>query len=389
MNARPAPRLFSVVLTTFLMTFGCHFCLAAESSFIHSLEKTVLLPVVDETPGAAVVVVVDGEVVLQKSWGVRKAGKPAPVTPYTLFRIASLSKTFASAAASILVEETPTSWKTPVVQSVSELKFKRSDYGNKINLAHLMSQSSGLMPHAYTDLVEDNMPYERILQRLHKVDFVCAPGDCYGYQNVVFSIVGDVVEANTGLDYAAFVESRIFVPLKMQRASFGRDSFIKDSNHAEPHIWTGRVWAATRTTDHYYRISPAAGINASIDDMRAWLMAQLGHEPDVLSVQMLDQMQTGVIRTTRQQAHYRSRRGLANIQYGLGWRTFDYKGETGFVQHGGYVKGMRSEMVFNRKLQTGMVFLTNSEPNRLGDLVFDFLDLHHDRASSTAAIVAD
>jgi beta-lactamase class C len=40
------------------------------------------------------------------------------------------------------------------------------------------------------------------------------------------------------------------------------------------------------------------------------------------------------------------------------------------------VKGMRSEMVFNRQLQTGMVFLTNSEPRELGNLVFDFLDLY-------------
>ena len=220
------------------------------------------------------------------------------------------------------------------------------------------------------------MSYDRILGKLNKVDFVCAPGECYGYQNVVFSLVGDVVKANTGMNYTAFVEDKIFTPLKMSRASFGRESFLSDSNHAEPHIWTGKKWSATRTTDHYYRIPPAAGVNASISDMRAWLLAQLGHTPEVLSKSMLDEMQTGVISTTRHQAHYRWRRGIDNVKYGLGWRTFDYGRDKGFVQHGGYVRGMRSEMVFNRELQTGMVFLTNSEPNRLGDLVFDFLDMY-------------
>jgi beta-lactamase class C len=246
-----------------------------------------------------------------------------------------------------------------------------------------------LIPHAYTNLVEDNVSYEQILGRLNKVDFVCAPGDCYGYQNVVFSLVGDMVQANTGLDYPAFVQSRLFDPLKMLRASFGHDSFTKDSNHAEPHVWTGKVWSPIRITEHYYRIPPAAGINASIDDMRVWLLAQLGHQPEVLSEQMLDHMQTGVIRTTRQQAHYRWRRGIDNVQYGLGWRTFDYRAIKGYVQHAGYVKGMCSQMVFNRKLQTGMVFLTNSEPHRFGDMIFDFLDLYQDMALRNTAVVAE
>lgn len=359
-----------------------------KAEFVEALERDVLSPIVSTVPGSAVVVVVDGEVVLQKTWGVRQSGDRQPVTPYTLFRIASISKTFASAAASILVEETPISWQTPVMDRVDNLQFKRLDYGQRINLEHLMSQSTGLMPHAYTNLVEDNMSYERILKRLNRVQFVCAPGDCYGYQNVVFSLVGDVVKAETGQSYSNFVEKKIFEPLKMHRASFGREAFVSDSNHAKPHIWTGEDWRPTRTTHHYYRIPPAAGVNASIDDMRAWLLAQLGQDPKVLNERMLDELQRPVISTTRQQAHYRWRRGISNTGYGLGWRVFDYKDFEGFAQHGGYVKGMRSEMVFNRELQTGMVFLTNSEPRNLGELVFDFLDMYERFAVSRSQEIA-
>ncbi|MFT7684803.1 MAG: beta-lactamase class C [Candidatus Azotimanducaceae bacterium] len=378
MKSRSLPLLLSLSFSCLSLSFCAQSSFAEMRSddFVSKLEREYLRPIVEKAPGAAIVVVVDGQVVLEKTWGVRKEGYPELVTPATLFRIASISKTFASAAASILVEETPLSWQTPVLESVGHLKFKRSDYGKLINLNHLMSQTSGLMPHAYTNLVEDNMSYERILKRLHKVDFVCPPGKCYGYQNVVFSLIGDVVKANTGMDYQSFVKNKLFTPLSMTRASFGRENFLQDNNHAEPHVWNGNRWKPARTTHHYYRIPPAAGVNASIDDMRAWLMAQLGHKPEVLSEKMLNQMQTGVIKTTRQQAHYRWHRGIENVHYGLGWRTFDYAGQTGFVQHGGYVKGMRSEMVFNRQLQTGMVFLTNSEPRELGNLVFDFLDLY-------------
>ena len=382
MRARPVPIFF---IRLFILYLGLTASALASPTdvFVEKLESELLLPIIDAVPGSAIVVVVDGEVVLQKTWGVREAGSLEPITPFTVFRIASISKTFASAAASILVKETPLSWQSPVMDSVKHLNFKRRDYGHQVTLEHLMSQSTGLMPHAYTNLVEDNMPYERILKRLNRVDFVCRPGDCYGYQNVAFSLVGDVVEAETGLDYPTYVQQKLFEPLRMQRASFGRDAFLSDSNHAKPHIWTGSDWRPTRTTDHYYRIPPAAGVNASIDDMRAWLLAQLGKEQGVLNDEMLDELQRGVISTTRQQAHYRWRRGIKNVSYGLGWRVFDYKEHAGFVQHGGYVRGMRSEMVFNRELQTGMVFLTNSEPRDLGDLVFEFLDLHEQFEASS------
>jgi beta-lactamase class C len=349
-----------------------------EQRFAHDLEQKVLSPLTNTTPGAAVVVVVDGKVVLQKTWGVQTAGELEPVTTETLFRLASISKTFASAAAAILVNESTVEWQSPIKDSLAELNFKRRDYGDEISLKHIMSQSSGLMPHAYTNLVEDNMSYNRILKRLNRVDFICAPGECYGYQNVVFSLVGDVVAANTDVNYEGYVTQKIFQPLKMTRASFGRQAFMNDPNHAEPHIWTGTRWRKTRTTDHYYRIPPAAGVNASIEDMTQWLLAQLGHDPIVLSSEMLEKMHSPVIKTTLRQAHYERRRGLANTAYGLGWRLFDYGKDTGFVHHGGYVRGMRSEMVFSPALQTGMVFLTNSEPGQMSNLVFEFLDLYQD-----------
>lgn len=346
------------------------------SEFVSQVEHTILKPRVAEAPGAAAILVVDGKVVLQKAWGLKHAAGADKINHDTLFRLASVSKTFASAAASILVKETDLSWQTPVISTVGGLNFKRTDYGDRINLAHLMSQSTGLIPHAYTNLVETNLSYKQILSRLDKVDFVCPPGKCYGYQNVVFSLVGDLVKAKTGKSYAQFVDDKIFTPLDMQRASFGKPAFAKDQNHATPHVWNGKSWSKTATKVNYYRIPPAAGVNASINDMRAWLLAQLGQNPDVLSLSMLDDMQTGVISTTRQQAHYRYHKGISNVHYGLGWRTFDYGKQKGFVQHGGYVKGMRAEMMFNRELQTGLVFLTNSEPKKLTELVFEYLDLY-------------
>jgi beta-lactamase class C len=353
--------------------------LAHSDGFAAKFETDYVLPLVEQSPGGALVIVENGKVVLQQVYGVRNQRESELVTAETLFRIASLSKTFASAAASILVEESALTWQTPLKPNLTHVNFKESGYGSQINLKHLMSQSSGLMPHAYTNLIEENMSYRRIIDRLDRVDFVCAPGKCYGYQNVVFSLIADLVESETEFGYPEFVDENLFKPLAMSRASFGHKSFVNDPNHARPHVWTGTRWRPVKPTSHYYKVAPAAGVNASIGDMREWLLAQLGNNPEVLPSDMLDEMHQGIIRTSRHQAHYPYRKALGKVYYGLGWRVFDFGGAKGFVHHGGYIKGMCSTMVFHRESGTGMVLLTNSESRGMNDLVLDFAAAHADR----------
>lgn len=368
---------YHLLLLSFVFALLPHRALA--DGFAAKFESDYVLPLVEQSPGGALVIVENGKVVLQQVYGVRSERESDPVTTETLFRVASLSKTFASAAASILIEESPLTWQAPLKPNLTHVNFKESGYGGQINLKHLMSQSSGLMPHAYTNLIEENMSYRRIVDRLDRVDFVCAPGKCYGYQNVVFSLIADLVESETELDYPGFVDANLFKPLAMSRASFGYKSFVDDPNHARPHVWTGKRWRPVKPTSHYYKVAPAAGVNASIADMREWLLAQLGNNPEVLPADMLDEMHQGIIRTSRREAHYPYRKALGNVYYGLGWRVFDYGGAKGFVQHGGYIKGMCSTMVFHRESGTGMVLLTNSESRGMNDLVLDFAAAHADR----------
>ena len=362
---------------------------AHSDGFAAKFESDYVSPLVNQSPGGALVIVESGRVVLQKVYGVRTEGAAELVTDETLFRIASLSKTFASAAASILVEESPLTWQMPLKPSLAHVKFKKPGYGGQISLKHLMSQSTGLMPHAYTNLIEENMSYRRIVDRLDRVDFVCAPGECYGYQNVVFSLIADLVASETELDYPEFVDAHLFKPLAMTRASFGHEPFVNDSNHARPHVWTGSRWHPVKPTSHYYKVAPAAGVNASISDMREWLLAQLGKNPEVLPVEMLDRMHGRVIRTSRHEAHYPYRAALGNVYYGLGWRVFDYGAAKGFVQHGGYLKGMRSTMVFHRQSGTGMVMLMNSGALGMNSLVLDFAAAHADRLKKIPLRLAD
>jgi len=349
---------------------------ATASDFADQFESRYVEPIASETPGSALVVIHNGEVVLQKAYGVVEAGSREAVTDDTLFRLASLSKSFASAAASILVRDTSVTWQTPLKSHLNDLHFKEPVLGEQINLKHIMSQTTGLMPHAYTNLIEDNQSYDRILGKLHRVDFICEPGSCYGYQNVVFSLVGDIIEKQSGKTYADFVSERLFQPLAMNNASIGLQPLLADENYARPHVFRDGEWRPVSITPHYYRVAPAAGANASIRDMAQWLNAHLGQAPSVLTPALLEQLHQPRTPTSRRQAHYRTSKGLGKVHYALGWRVFDYADMSQFVHHGGYVRGSRSEMIFNRELGLGLAFLANGADRSIGDLTFAFLDFY-------------
>ncbi|RYZ99488.1 MAG: class A beta-lactamase-related serine hydrolase, partial [Moraxellaceae bacterium] len=139
-------------------------------------------------------------------------------------------------------------------------------------------------------------------------------------------------------------------------------------------------------TENYYRINPAAGANASITDMSRWVLAQMGHHPNVLPPHTLKAVHGKVTKNTPAQSHYGAADGVTNTHYGMGWRVFDYRGDKNFIHHGGYVLGFRSEMVINPELQIGMVILSNS--NKLpGSIIFKFLDAYEDEKRGPRKIV--
>ncbi len=321
-------------------------------------------------PGAAVVWVVDGKVQPMLVHGFQSLDDIRPVTEETLFQLASLSKSFAAAAVSVAVAQGQLRWGMPVRQLLPTVRWSDSEFGSKLRVFHLANQSTGLLPHAFTNLVEDRVSYSRMVSRLNEVPFICAPGSCYSYQNVAFSLVGDVIRAGTGVGFSDYVQRHLFARLKMPTASLGAAALV-DGRMASAHVFFDDRWRPVEHSKRYYKVLPAAGVNASISDMKRWLLAQLGLI-DGFTKEQLDTLQNRYIVSDRDGGHYPEDARIQQVGYGLGWRTFSFSGLSGFAHHGGYVRGMRSEMVFHRRLRSGMVFLTNSEPSKLNEISLFF-----------------
>ena len=364
-------------LVAFIVLVTANFCVAQPAKevfqlfFEHYLNKNIN----PQVPGYAIGIFAKGTTFTQ-TFGVRKLGVVEKIDEETVFRLASVSKTFTPAAV-VLMEDSMLNLDSTINSYLPNLQLSNPDYQSQITVRHILSHTTGIMPHAYTNLVQANVPYEKIVKKLKNVEFVCMPGDCYGYQNVVYNLAGDVIAKAGKTTYEKMVENKLFSPLGMTKSSFGLNNFLSEKNRAIPHrrIRRDTKWLAVKPKSNYYQLSPAAGVNASLNDMMNWLGAQLGKFPDVLSHTDLDHIHRPYIKTSRRRAHYgrKSWNGVSNTFYALGWRTFSFNGEENFIHHGGWVEGVRVEMVLNRRLDMGMVFLTNSEPAVAGDIVPMFI----------------
>ncbi|OAN11699.1 serine hydrolase [Photobacterium jeanii] len=346
---------------------------APKDEIVYALDEKVRAAVASKIPGASLAVIINGQIRLLRGYGVTKTGTKQQMSSATRFPLASISKTFASAATSLLVDKQLLDWDTHVVPYLEHVEFSDPQQGSAVTLRHLLSHTTGLVPQAYSDLLEDNVSYRRIRQMVKLIDFVCAPGNCYGYQNVIYNLSAEMIAQASGQDYPTFVREQLFIPLEMDHASFGLDGFTSHSNRVTPHVKVKKGCAAVKPQAAYYEVPAAAGVNASAQDLAKWMLAQFGHNPTVLKPSLLEIMHKPHIRAN--QRRYKAK--LSNVYYGLGWRTFDYQGLTGFIHHGGWIKGIRTEMVFNTVTQTGMVFLINCEQNTVArNMVLEFLKLY-------------
>lgn len=314
-----------------------------------------------DVPGAAVTIVRNDTVVFLRGYGVCRLGHSEPVDEHTVFRTASVSKGFASALTGLIVEEGMLAWEDPVIDYLPDFRLEDSLHARSLTIEHLLSHSSGLMPHAYDDLLEANVPYKKILDDLHKVPILCVPGQCYGYQNILYSLIGDVLETVTGESYESLLHQRVFEPLDMDDASVGWVAYTTTENRVIPHKRRNYRYTPTQDKKAYYSVAPAAGVNASISDMAQWLRAMMGGCKSTLSRELIIQLTAPQIRTRQELRRFHWNGKLTDAYYGLGWRIFHYDGHT-VIHHSGGIEGYMAEVSFIPEENIGIAVLFNAMP---------------------------
>lgn len=318
-------------------------------------------------PGAAVAIVKDGQVVLARGYGVRKLGEPAAVDAHTLFGIASNTKAFTATALGILVEEGKIEWDAPVVRYLPWFALSDPWVSRQLTVRDLLVHRSGLGLGAGDLLWWPASTYDRheIAQRLRQIPLATSFRSAYAYDNVLYTVAGELIETVSGQRWEDFVTERILRKVGMTESSVTHAAAGLAGNVATTHAKVdGRLQIVAPFLSE--NTNPAGGINASATDMAKWLMVQLD------SGRLADGTRLFSPPTTRQLWTLVTPIPIGNFApelaalqpnfngYALGFHVLDYRGRK-VVTHTGGLPGYVSRVTLVPDQRLGIVVLTNQE----------------------------
>lgn len=291
-------------------------------------------------PGAAVLVVRDGEIVHSKGYGYADLDPRRPITPTTPFRLASVSKHFTAAAVMALADDGALAYDDPVVRWLPELTAYPG-----VTIRHLLTHTAGLPD--YYDVLDSSagMPTNAdALLQLAAMEPVFAPGERWEYSNPAYEMLPLIVEAASGKRFAEFMHERIFLPAGMRQPAI--------FDETEPDI-PGRVFGyepngegfAPNDYDPLNHVIGSGGMYASLEDFYAWDQALYGGR--VVSRAALEEAWTPARLTDGE-----------STGYGFGWRVEGRDGRR-VVRHGGSWVGFRTHIARFPEDRFTIVVLSN------------------------------
>ncbi|WP_024772421.1 serine hydrolase domain-containing protein [Aquimarina macrocephali] len=317
--------------------------------------------------GAAVAIVKCDSIIYVDGYGKRNIALKDKINEETIFRIGSVSKGFAGILTGIHVEEGLLNWEDRIVDYVPDFQLSSKERTRKVTLSHVLSHTTGLPYHSFTNLVEDGLSITRIASKFKEVRTIEQPGNIYSYQNAVFALSGKVIEQVTGKPLREVIQNRIFKPLQMTTASASYEALKESDNVAQPHQRIRHGWRSKRINKKYYNNAIAAGgINASITDMGKWMKFLLGNNPEVMMPNTMRTVFSPKIQVGGRRQYYQKWPGYSKSFYGLGWRVHsfvdaDTKESSTIVHHGGSVNNYRSEIAIYPNEDLGICVLFNSQ----------------------------
>jgi CubicO group peptidase (beta-lactamase class C family) len=316
-----------------------------------------------KVPGAALAIVRGDEVVYLKGYGVCRAGGDKPVSPDTLFAIASCTKAFTAAAAGALADEGKMAWDDPVRKHLEWFRLSDPLADRDVTVRDLLCHRTGLSRH---DILSFGtaLGREEIVRRMASVKPAHPFRSTFEYNNNMYTAAGLAVGAASKCSWDEFVATHLFEPLGMTGATCSVRAAGQSPDHAMPHR---RKKDGTVETlpwhDGLNNAGPAGSIHASARDMAKWVRFQLGDgtfegrrvlKPETLAEthtpQTVIRLQ-GVIKTAYPDT--------AQIAYGLGWFVHDHRGRL-MYSHTGGLEGFRARVVLVPKEKLGLVLLMNS-----------------------------
>lgn len=338
-----------------------------------------------DVPGIAVAVVKDGQVVLERGYGVRELGKPAPVEADTLFAIASNTKAFTATSLNLLAEQGRLKMDDRVIDHLPSFRMSDPYVTGEMRIRDLLSHRSGLSLGAGDLLFWPTTTYSNaeVVQRLGKVPLKAGFRDRYAYDNILYAVAQQVIEQVSGQSYADFLQQHIFTPVGMEGTRFNADHLKPGDKAAVGHAKYDFSTLRTVAPLTWSNNAGAGGIYSSVHDMARWMNVQLaqGRLENGTALFSPKSQQAMWQMITPQVVPEPSVPELAPARpnfagYGEGWSLSDYRGQK-LVWHTGGWPGMVSRVTLVPEQKLGIVVLTNQEVGAaFSAITMDVLDAY-------------
>jgi CubicO group peptidase (beta-lactamase class C family) len=314
-------------------------------------------------PGASIVVVQDGRVILRRAYGIADLSRRVSATPATDYRLASLTKQFTAMGIMLLARDGKLGYDQPVREILPELP----PAARGVTIRHLLNHTSGLWD--YEDLIPDSQTVQLsdrdVLALLARRDTLYfTPGTQYRYSNSGYVLLGLIAERVSRTPLPRFLLARIFAPLGMTATVAHVEGADTVPNRAYgytpgPAGFTPSDQSVTSAT------LGDGGIYTSVDDLVRWDQALAG-------ATLVDTATLRIATTPP---------ALPNgalSQYGFGWFVDTYRGERRWW-HTGETSGFRNAIQRFPDRRFTLVVLTNrngGEPGTIAERLADLLLFH-------------
>ena len=362
---RVAPRLRTLLAISMLACMPSAWASPAlDELFDQAMERWSL-------PGMAVAVVEDGDVTWMRTAGELRAGEGEPVTPDTVFKIASNGKAMTTALLARLVDQGKLAWDDPVTRHLPDFRMDDDWVGEQIQVRDLVIHNSGLGP-AAGDLMlwpgPNAFTREQVVAGVGHLPVRSSFRSRYNYSNVMYIVAGEVAAAASGAgSYEEALRRELFEPLGLAGCRVGEWRLDEVGSVAQPHVQRDGSNVVVHEDGEVVAAVPmaaAGGIRCSLRDMVAWM--QMWLQPEVHGLVDGEPWLSQQQRRTLWSVHMpmplgermREWEGANFYAYGLGWRINDSDGHFR-VGHTGTLSGMFSALTLLPGKDSGFVLMIN------------------------------
>ena len=302
-------------------------------------------------PGAALALVVDGELVYERGYGVKHHAQGGAVDSNTLFHIGSIQKMMTAAAVMTQVEQGHVDLDEPVTQLIPELQFAGRLRAKDISVAHLLTHTAAIpdiIPH---DCTADGTLTDGVYN-LADVRLYAPPGVLWNYSNPGYSLAGLVAERASGIPYQQLVQAQVWEPAGMMFTTFSSAEAIAYGNYTFGHEMNAETEAlvASAPDSDYCAWGNPMGANtySTAGDLARWALLMMDAGGTVLAPSSVEAMQGRQV----------SRHEIPDSDYGYGIYADRYRGiET--RRHGGDAPGWSSFLMWAPQERFAVAVLSN------------------------------